>query len=159
MTDKDWAYWDDGVEFILKTLGCSRGKAQKVMKTAVESGEVRLWRHEGLIRPVRSRAADVRETIFSISDFRCWFNEHYPAARKSKKGGGAPAKADWPAIYEAIRREITERGRPDRLNVKGWNCQADIERRILDLARRDRTPVSEPTARTHARRILSKKGS
>ena len=160
-----WADWDAGVEYIRIMLKCSVGKAQKIMENAAASGEVQVKKDGNVVGPVHPRGLTflgwrIETRAIHIADLKYWFGENYPnAAAQKRKKGGAPAKADWPAISEAIRREITERGRPDRLNVKGWRCQADVESRIMDLARNDGTPIGEATARRYARKILSKKGS
>jgi len=70
--------------------------------------------------------------------------------------GGAPPKADWPALEEAFLREVKERGVPELLNVEGWQRQADVERWIAEMLDRENIDVSETTIRGHARKFLSR---
>lgn len=170
--DDPWAYWDAGVEVIRRKLGCSEGKAQKIMDDAAKSGEVRVregYGIEALIGPVRSkpgghtflRGKGSAETktyeAFNIADFKYWFNEHYPAAAKAKqterKGGRLP-KVEWSQLQLAFRSEVEKRGWPDATNTDDWNCQARVEDWIKKV---HREKISDSTARKYAKDLLSKK--
>ncbi|MCV0395921.1 MAG: hypothetical protein K5872_06655 [Rhizobiaceae bacterium] len=80
-----------------------------------------------------------------------WSADHVGAGNNK---GGAPAKADWPAIEEAFQREVQERGLPDALNEHGWQRQADVERWIADILVREGVEVSETTRKNYARQFL-----
>ena len=79
-----------------------------------------------------------------------------PAGRR-----GARPKVDWRAMEEAFRRRVAERGRPDELNVDGWQTQADVERWLRDMIRREKVEISEATLRRRAKDFLfrARKGS
>jgi hypothetical protein len=84
---------------------------------------------------------------------------HTPAARPTQPAGrrGTAPKADWSAIEEAFRREVAERGMPDETNVDGWQRQADVERWIRAILKREPVKsVSESTARRYAKGFLSR---
>jgi hypothetical protein len=84
---------------------------------------------------------------------------HTPAARPTQPAGrrGTRPKADWPAIEEAFRREVAERGMPDEINVDGWQRQADVERWLGDILSREGVEsVSEATLRRRAKDFLSR---
>ena len=84
---------------------------------------------------------------------------HTPAARPAASAGprGRRPKADWPAIEEAFRRVLAERGMPDETNVDGWQRQADVERWLRNILIREGVEsVSEATLRRRANNFLSR---
>ncbi|WP_353644220.1 hypothetical protein [Mesorhizobium sp. WSM2239] len=84
--------------------------------------------------------------------------KHWPPNRVEAQinRGGAPTKGDWPAIEEAFRRKVQERGLPEPLNEDGWQRQADVERWIADVLAREGTEVSETTLKNRAREFMSR---
>lgn len=78
------------------------------------------------------------------------------SAIADRNKGGAPAKADWPAIEEAFMREVKLRGLPDDTNVDGWQRQADVVRWIADMVQRDGDDVGDTTLKIRAREFLKR---
>jgi hypothetical protein len=76
-----------------------------------------------------------------------------PQQQKSK--GGRPPVTDWDAIEEVFRKKIAVDGCPEKLNVKGWQTQADVVTWIRNLDRFARS-AAESTVRDHARDFISK---
>lgn len=159
--DDQWISVSFAVELIRKRLGISVGKAEKILLDAYTSGEVRTR------TPPIGGGIDLRYSnplkrypglCVSFSDLKFWFNEHYPAKPKSKNKGGAPPKADWPAVEEAFAREVKEKDWPEPTNVKGWQTQADVVRWIKDQLWKGNDPVdvTDRTAREYAKKFLAK---
>jgi hypothetical protein len=81
---------------------------------------------------------------------------HTPAAQRTGRRG-VPPKADWSAIEETFRCKVAECGMPDETNVDGWQRQADVERWIRAILKREPVKsVSESTVRRHAKGFLSR---
>jgi len=87
-----------------------------------------------------------------------------PEARGAGGRPGAPAQADWTAYQEAFNAKCDdpECGYPDELNVKGWQRQADVQRWLVGLTKRDGATNREgkpfdpkdTTIKNHAREFM-----
>jgi hypothetical protein len=69
---------------------------------------------------------------------------------------GAPPKADWDAVDEAIRQEVETRGLPERDGEKGWKTQADVERFVFEFLDARKEPVGASTVKLRVQMALRK---
>lgn len=88
---------------------------------------------------------------------RLWPPEAAPAGAPTvKMKAGAPSKADWPALEDRFREEVGKRGKPDPLNEKGWQSQADVARWLMDLAAREGDKIGFDVAKKRARSFVNR---
>jgi len=113
-----WAIALDAVEDIRERLGISVGKAQKILRDACASGEVRYkTNRQNLIGPVRTSPNSVNfaktasDTIIgsdtiNVADLKYWLADHYPAKPKIKKSFPLDALKKW--LREHVNRMHSE---------------------------------------------------
>ena len=77
-----------------------------------------------------------------------------PAAIAVKDKGGAPPKADWDALKEALRAEIKKHGYPHPQNPPGWQRTKDVVDWALTMLGTTGEHVSRRTVEDNVRRIL-----
>ena len=154
-SSRAWPLATAAIDHICARLGVRRPEACMKLKEAL---------HEGTVKargPINGANASVLESefwrfaaiepggsAFNLSSLKklSWFELNaddvlrvWPLAPPKRHPGGAPQAADWPAIEEALSREIESVGFPDRNAEPGWRTQADVIRWV-----EERTGNAEP---------------
>jgi hypothetical protein len=159
--------WLEALAYIQMQTGLPLEQAEDLLSAAMQDGRVR-WEWVRAPDPDAVRGDIALYTGGVTTDFP----DDPPATAKvvevintadlcrwvrglgSKAAGGRTPKADWDAYFEAFLAKCEADGVPDKLNVEGWQKQADVERYLEELCERDGTRVGTTTIRDHAREFL-----
>ena len=150
-----WLSIDEAEIAISNREGCSVGRAQKILRDARASGEVRvrnddpvlLIADDGIVgmdlRPgamnkgginldgqlVSHRlSATSSGDQFSEDDLTGWLNIHHP---KAGRRGGRPPAYDWNAIRQVVF-ELMDHHDEFSVDDPEWNAQARLEEKLCD---------------------------
>lgn len=71
---------------------------------------------------------------------------------------GAKQKFDWDAAEMDFVNQIKSRGFPNKLNVPGWQTQADVVRYLQKMAQLERVDIGDSQTKKYARKFMQKHG-
>jgi hypothetical protein len=148
----------EAVAFIVMKTGLRPTQAETLLDEAISEGRVRATTHQPMV-DVDAGGITWVDLAYDRR-FAAKVEVHAADLHKWVRGlkgtgvGGRPPKADWEAYWEVFAKKCSEEGNPDKLNVKGWQTQADVVRFLSELVARDNADVEERTIREYARNFM-----
>jgi hypothetical protein len=175
---EQWLTFDEAAEIIRGRLGIGRGHAERIVRDAAASREIRrksspapvlLTTDDGNIdfsmRPGALNKGGVNAdrnsgNLLNEDDLLDWLNRTYPEDKPVAPNGsrrGARAKADWDAFELALRQRIEQLGFPHEDNdYPDWRLQADVERWGAEFLEDRKEPIKEARLREKVTPMLAR---